>query len=299
MRFALAAVALTLAACTPTQNTLQEAPAGAAEGRQIELGRSFTLHSAVLGDAREVNVWLPPDYAANAEQRYNALYVVDGGLDQDFVHIAGLGQLGALSWTYEPLIVVGVRTNARQHELTPPARDPRYVQAFPNAGGAGDFRRYLETEVIPFIDARYRTGERRALVGESLAGLFVIDTLFSQPTLFNDYIAISPSLWWDDRAMARNAGTRVGAHNYAGRRLFLAIANEGGTMQDGVDRVRAALTGAALEMRYSDRSANETHSTIYHNATLDALRWLYPMPPYGGETPWYMIEGASPPPPTN
>ena len=95
--------------------------------------------------------------------------------------------------------------------------------------------------------------------------------------------------------MPRRARELATAHNYSGRRLFLAVANEGGTMQDGVDRVRTALAQTALEMRYSDRSATETHATIYHNATLDALRWLYPMPPYGGETPWYMIEGASPP----
>ena len=292
MRFAFAALLLTLGACTHAQT----APASEQDSAPITLGVQHTLQSRVLGETREVNVWLPPDYAENAERRYNVLYVVDGGLDQDFVHIAGLGQLGALSWTYEALIVVGVRTNARQHELTPPVRDPRYVQEFPTAGGAAEFRRHLETEVIPLIEARYRAGERRALMGESLAGLFIMDTLLAHPTLFDDYIAVSPSLWWDDRALARNAAALTGAHDYQGRRLFLAIADEGGTMQDGVDRVRAALSRTALEMRYSDRSATETHSTIYHNAALDALRWLYPMPPYGGETPWYMIESAAPAP---
>lgn len=298
MRLALAAFTLMLTACTtPTYVVLPEEHLAPEQVRTlITLGEGHMLQSAVLGEAREVNVWLPPDYA-EGERRYNVLYVIDGGLDQDFVHIAGLGQLGALSWTYEPLIIVGVRTNARQHELTPPVRDPRYVQEFPTAGGAADFRRFLETEVIPYIETRYRAGGRRALVGESLAGLFVVDTLLTQPAPFNDYIAVSPSLWWDDRALARNAAAFASAHDYQGRRLFLAIANEGGTMQDGVDRVRAALARTALEVRYSDRSATETHATIYHSAALDALRWLYPLPPYGGETPWYMIEGASPPAP--
>ncbi|HRP11490.1 MAG TPA: alpha/beta hydrolase-fold protein [Terricaulis sp.] len=301
MRFVLLAAILALTACAPTYVVLPDANAEAttqaARGAPIIFAESYTLHSAVLGDAREINVWVPPDYDENAERRYNVVYVIDGGLDQDFVHIAGLGALGALSWTYEPLIIVGVRTNDRRHELTPPATDPRYVQEFPNAGGAGDFRRYLQTELIPFIEARYRTGARRAVAGESLAGLFIVDTLLAQPGLFSDYIAISPSLWWDDRAMARRAGDLARAQNYAEKRLFLAVANEGGTMQDGIDRVRAALAQTELEMRYSDRSATETHATIYHNATLDALRWLYPMPPYDGETPWFMIEGAAPPAP--
>ena len=202
MKPLLAALTLALSACASAMPPSMESRA-ASEAEAIVLGYRHNLASAVLGEAREVNVWLPPDYE-QGERRYNVLYVLDGGLDQDFVHIAGLGQLGALSWTYEPLIVVGVRTNDRVHDLTPPPRDRRYVQDFPSAGGAGDFRRYLETEIMPFIASRYRTGERSVLIGESLAGYFVIDTLINQPALFSDYIAVSPSMWWDDRALAAN-----------------------------------------------------------------------------------------------
>jgi len=263
--------------------------------RQIVLGETHVLQSRVMGDDRQINVWLPPSHG-EADRRFNVVYVLDGALDQDFIHIAGLGQLGALSWTYEQLIIVGVQTRTRIAELTPPATDARYQSAFPNAGGSAQFRRFLAEEVIPFVEHRYQTGQRRALMGESLAGLFVIDTLLSEPALFNDYVAISPSLWWDDRRFASNAPTMLARHVASGRRLYLAVANEGGTMQDGVNRLRAAITAAprGVSMLYSDRSAMETHATILHPAALDALRWLYPMPPYAGETPWYMIEGASP-----
>ncbi len=127
------------------------------------------------------------------------LYLLDGGLGQDFHHIAGLAQLGSLSWTFGPLIVVGVQTENRRAELTARPTDTRYLAAFPESGGAEQFRRFLETEVMPFVEERFGVGGRRALMGESLAGLFVIDTLLSQPSLFDDYVAISPSLWWDDR----------------------------------------------------------------------------------------------------
>lgn len=297
MKYMFAALVIFLAACAsaPAAEPLTQP----ADGAPIQGGVTHTIQSHVLGDAREINVWLPPGYREDG-RRFTTLYVIDGGLDQDFVHIAGLGQLGALSWQYEQLIIVGVKTNTRAHELTPPVHDPRYVSAFPNAGGAPDFRRYLEQEVIPFVEARYPTGPRRAVIGESLAGLFIVDTLLQQPSLFNDYIAISPSLWWDDRALARAAPDLLARNAVAERRLYLAIANEGGTMQDGVDRLRRALEAAPgrVTLHYSDRSASESHSTIYHGAALDALRSLYPMPPFDyGPTPWYMIEGASPPPP--
>lgn len=292
-RFA-ALIALFAAACASAPSSAQPA---ADAPRSIELAQSYTLHSTTLGEDREVNVWVPAGYAGG-ESRHTVLYLIDGGIDQDFPHIAGLGQLGAVSYTYEALIIVGVRTHTRIAELTPPPRDARYTQAFPNAGGAARFRAFIRDEVIPFVESRYRTNGRRAVIGESLAGLFVVDTLVSEPALFNDYIAVSPSLWWDDRAFARSAGARLSASDVTGRRVFLSIAEEGGTMREGVDTVRAALDAAPDErvtLMFSDRP-DETHATTFHPAALDALRWLYAAPPYDyGPAPWWMTDGASPP----
>lgn len=143
MKRALLALLVLVAACAT-------APAAAQNETPIQLGVTHTLQSRILGRDRQINVWTPPNYGESTD-RYTVLYVIDGGLDQDFVHIAGLGQLGSLSWTYENLIIVGVRTNARRHELTPRPSDARYLTAFPESGGADDFRRYLAEEVIPFI----------------------------------------------------------------------------------------------------------------------------------------------------
>jgi len=285
--------------CMPAPGYAQVVtPPAVAEGRPIQSGMSYTLRSDVLADERQINVWLPPDYA-RSEASYTVLYLLDGALEQDFHHIAGLAQLGSLSWTYGPLILVGVQTKDRRAELTPQASDPRYLHAFPQNGGAERFRRFLETEVLPFVEDRFRAGPRRALMGESLGGLFVVDTLLDQPSLFHDYVAISPSLSWDDRLPLNDAASRLRAAEGTGRRLYLAVADEGGTMQQGVDQLRQALgdSGAeTIEWRYSDRSSIATHATVYHGAAEEALRWLYPAPPYDpGPTPWYMIPGATPP----
>jgi predicted alpha/beta superfamily hydrolase len=266
--------------------------------RSIEAGSNYTMQSKVLAETRELNVWLPTDYATSKEH-YPVIYLLDGGVDQDFGHIAALGQLASLSWTYGPVIIVGVATKDRSAELTGRPTDPRYIAAFPKSGGAVRFRRYLREEVVPFIDSHFRTGKRRALMGESLAGLFVVDTLLSDPTLFNDYVAISPSLWWDDRRPLAHLDRTTKFSAVADARLYLAMADEGGTMQVGVDQLRSFLAtrpAANITVRYADFSKTATHSTVYHRAAEEALRWLYPAPPYDyGPTPWYMIEGASPP----
>ena len=298
MKIAQTLLALGLFLAPPAAVALQ-GPPPEVEGGAIEIGTSYRFHSSVLGDTREVNVWLPIGYE-KSQDRYPVLYLLDGGLDQDFIHIAGLGHLASLSWTYGPMIVVGVQTNNRRAELTSRPTDPRYLSAFPESGGADKFRQFLRGEVIPFVEKRLRTGERRAIMGESLAGLFVVDTLLSEPALFDDYVAISPSLWWDDRRPLAALDRTARLKDVKDKRLYLAVGDEGGTMQDGIDRLRAFLAGqpaGRVTLRYDDFSKSASHATVYHHAAEDALRWLYPAPPYeGGGTPWFMIEGASPPP---
>ncbi|PZQ54931.1 MAG: esterase [Phenylobacterium zucineum] len=280
--------------------------AAAGTSAPIVIGTSHRLASAVLGDVREINVRLPDGYAAGG-RAYPVLYLLDGGLEQDFGHIAGLAQLGDVSGTFGPFIVVGVQTKVRRAELTPPATDARYRAGFPDAGGAARFRRFLAEEVFPFVAANYRVEPRRAVMGESLAGLFVVDTLLHAPAMFDDYVAVSPSLWWDDRNGLRRLGGASGdglleAGPLEGRRVVLAVADEGGTMQSGVDMLREALAMRVLagapgfSFRYLDRSQTDTHATILHGAALEVLRGLYAAPPIDyGPTPWFMIEGGRPP----
>jgi predicted alpha/beta superfamily hydrolase len=299
MNMLRAILAVLLLADAYSTSPAQAPPSPSAAATPIVMGTSYKLPSALLGDVREINVWTPPGYE-NGTGRYDVLYLLDGALAQDFQHIAGLGQLGALSGTYKPLIVVGIETKRRISELTSTATDPSFVRRFPEGGRSDIFRNFLAKEVIPFVESRYRTGKRKALAGESLAGYFVLDTLLKQPDQFNDYVAVSPSLWWDRRALSNAAPSLLRDRPPAGKRLYLAVGNEGGMMQTGVNDVVAAVrrhAPASFDLHYADKSATETHSTIFHGAVHEALRWLYPEPPYDyGPTPWYMIEGAVPPP---
>ncbi|MEH6693855.1 MAG: alpha/beta hydrolase-fold protein [Hyphomonas sp.] len=267
-------------------------------GTPIVIGTQHVIHSEIYGTDRIINVQVPPPYG-DTSQPPNVLYVLDGGLEQDFQHIAGLGQLASLSWTMEPMLVVGIESVDRQNELTPPPANPGYPAEFPTAGEAAKFRTFLQTEVVPFIAANYQTGGRTAVMGESLAGLFVVDTFLNAPDMFDDYVSISPSLWWDDRALARSAPARLAANASVGHRLYLTMGDEGEAMQAGLDELVAALgvvSTDGFDWTYVDRRTTATHATIYHAAALDALRWLFATVPYDyGPAPWYMTEGGAPP----
>jgi len=270
------------------------------EATPIVIGASHTLQSRHLEGPRTINIRLPADYDADPQRRYPVLYLLDGGVDQDFPHIAGIAQHADISWTFEPFILVGIQSVRRPFELAFPSTDERYDDYQRPNGGSERMRAFLREEVRPFVEARVRASGEDMLMGESLAGLFVVETLLRAPGLFDTYIAISPSMWWNRESLAAEAPRLLARHDAAPRRLYLTVANEGGTHRRGVDALVAALEAGApagLDWRFTDRSTSETHGSIYHEAALDALRSLYPLPFREGPAsryPWFFV--GDPPP---
>lgn len=268
----------------------------------VSLGHSAKMESAQLGTTHEINVLLPASYAENLTSTFPVVYIIDGGVKQDFKHIAGLGTLpDSNPLVFQSAIYVGISTEQRLFELTAPNHDPRYAKPEGSLGGAAQFRQFIIDQVIPWIETQYRTNSQRIIMGESLAGLFILETWLQQPELFTDYIAISPSLWYDDRYLAKHANSLLKMHADQPRRLYLTMASEGGTMQRGLDEILAAVEQRNfkhLDVKYVDRSKAEHHWTIYHEAALDALRWTLPVPEpswINEPDPWYLVEGANPP----
>jgi len=275
----------------------------APQSEPISFGATYQLKSDIYNEMREVNIYVPeiPEWG----QGYFAdplpvLYVVDGGAEQDFFHIAALSQLTLINAERQPMIVVGIRTHNRRSEIMPAATDPRYKGGeFANWGGSDDFKRHILGEVKPFVEARHKVG-RSAIIGESLAGLFIAELCLKTPESFDDYISISPSLWWDDQRLAKDAAELLSRHTSSGKRLYLTMADEGGTMRQGLDKLIQALSvhEDAVEVNFVDRAETDTHGSIYHHAARDALIWLHGIPaePYG-ETPWYFKTDGQPPVP--
>lgn len=276
MRYLAMIFVMFAAAC----QSMSVAPAQASDARPIVLGQGFDIPSDVLGETRRLNIYVPPGYQDGAK-RYPVLYLLDGGVEQDFVHIAGLSQHAALSASFREMIVVGIETKDRRRELTAPAtHDASLRQDYPTHGESAKFREFIARDVKPWVETHYRTAGPTALMGESLAGLFVAETFLRRPDLFDGYVSIDPSLWWDNRALSAEAPALLATQPAGHHTFYLAIANGAPLMRLGQAQFATAMEGArrdGLAFVYR-QMLDEEHSTIYHRAALDALRVIFANP---------------------
>ena len=268
--FGLAAATLTLAACQP------EAAPEPGASTPIVIGQEIVLDSVIYDGSRTITVSLPWSYG-DGNRSYPVLYLVDGGAQQDFIPMAGMAALASLSMQYREFILVGVQTENRSVELTAVSELEDDLRWIPENGGADDFRRHLLDEVKPWIENRYRTSGENAIIGESLAGLFITETFLRAPDSFDHYIAVSPSLWWRGEGLSHEAADLLAAGEFGGHSLYLTIADEGEDMQTGMDRLVGALeTGAPEDLTWWYQPMHdEHHHTIYNPATLQALRLVF------------------------
>lgn len=262
---------------------LMAAPAlaDAPHGEQpIVIGRSYTLVSPAFGEERRINVWLPPSYG-QGEARYPVLYLLDGGEQEDFHHISGLARISGEYGVTREFIVVGVESGSnRRRDMTFPSTDADDLKAIPNNGGSARFRRFLVEAVRPWVEARFRTSGERAIMGESLGGLFVVETLLRQPDAFDAYIAVDPSLWWGKGALVRETALPGWRALAPKRRAYVALSSQGPAAEAGAlaDGLRAV-----TDLTY-EPMAKETHASIYHPAATRAFRVIF-APPAGPTAP--------------
>jgi predicted alpha/beta superfamily hydrolase len=186
---------------------------------------TFTVASRALGETRLVNVYTPPAYRTSAAARFPVLYMPDGGVDEDFPHVVNtVDSLIALG-KIRPLIVVGIPNTERRRDLTGPTRVSSDSAIAPRVGGSAAFRRFIRDELMAVVRARYRTTEERSIVGESLAGLFIVETFLVEPALFKHYVALDPAVWWNRGVLVDSASARLTAFDDAPRTLYLASSN--------------------------------------------------------------------------
>ena len=220
----------------------------AAVWRPVEPPRDrdvFHHSSPALGDTLEITI-VPP--AAPPVGRAPVLYVLDPFLTLDLVvgwnRVYGLYSEGAIP----PTFVVGIGYPTRD-DNDYMARRIRDLTPTPNTGsewkpplGAGQGPRLIEaiaTEIVPFVEANYAAASTgRTVIGWSLGGLFALTALFRRPDLFQRYLVIGPSLWWDRRSVFAEEAAWAGSHRDLPARLFMAVGSEeekpgGGWLSEG------------------------------------------------------------------
>lgn len=168
--------------------------------------------------------------------------------------------------------VLGIENTDRQRDLTGATQVARDRELLPSHGGSGTFRAFVRDELIEHIESRYACDTRRALMGESFAGLFVVETFLEEPALFGAHIAFSPSLWWNGGALVRNAPELLQGHPRGV--LFLASANETGLVPQvaGLADALRGLPDSEIRWTYEPRP-DLRHWTIFRTLKVGALRW--------------------------
>ncbi len=261
----------------------------AAKPSPINLGNIVKINSKILEEPRELWVYVPesatePEYK---DFKYPIIYLLDGY--SNFHSVASLARQMS-SWggtSHIPeMIVVGIPNTDRLRDLTP-------TQTMGTSGGGKEFISFIETELIPYMEFNYPSSGHRTFIGHSLGGLMVIDTLLKKPELFENYVAIDPSLWWDDQLVVEHAKSLLTKPNYEDKSLYLAVANTmlglstinevRNDQDERTQHIRSILEFATLAEEHSNSGLkfawkyydDERHVTLPLIAEYDSMRFFF------------------------
>jgi uncharacterized protein len=244
--------------------------------KEVVIGEERTLFSKVLNEERAILISKPLGYE-RSQERYPLLVVLSRGM---FAHSSSLVRFLAAEQVFPDLLVVAVdmAPATRTRDLTPAIVNPTNRAQSPTAGGAPNFRAFLSDELLPWLDQNYRTRPYRVLVGHSLGGLFALDTILTQPGLFNSYVAISPSLWWDDENLIARADAALKAKASLDTTLYLSTASEEhGRLRGSVQKLAGVLEARAPQgLRWKlDDLPLELHDTSALRGTQQGLEFAF------------------------
>jgi hypothetical protein len=241
----------------------------------------LVVHSSILNEDRVIWVRTPRAYEHD-KAAYPVLYLMDGP-----AHINEIGStidFLAENNRVPPMIVVGIANTDRTRDLTPTHWDMKRpdgtVNANPTSGGGDHFLDFIQKELIPQIEKRYRTSCYRVFAGHSLGGLMVIHTLITRPDLFQAYIAVSPSLQWNEQRTLHQAQQFFAEQTELKKALFFSLGNEGNTpnpMGEGFEQLQKTLKAKAPKGFHWDsaRYPDETHGSTVLLAHYAGLRTVF------------------------
>lgn len=259
------------------------------DSKPFVLGYTDQIESKILSEKRNINVYLPEGYKANDTLHYPVIYLLDGGADEDFIHTVDLVQYNNFSWINRvpPSIVVGIANTDRKHDFTFPSQVEAEKKRYPSSGGSKKFIEFMEQELKPFVAKNYKANGQSTLIGQSLGGLLATQILFEKPQLFNQYIIISPSLWWSDGALLQQNTSIVQQDSPHKIQVYIGVGKEGVWASTPTtphvmevdanllaDKLRAA-QNKNLKV-YFDYMPEEDHATSSHPGVFNAFRLLYP-----------------------
>ena len=261
------------------------------KSKPLTIGKSDLLSSKILKEDRILNIYLPENYNKNDTVNYPVIYILDGGMEEDFLHITGIVRFNTQDWIsrFPRSIVVGIEGNTRKRDFTFTVSNIDFIEkegfsksSFPQYGGSGKYMDFIEKELQPYINKTYKTDAKKTIIGESLAGLITTEILLKRPHLFDDYIIISPSLWWGEQLLLTDAETLLNKNLSKKVNVYLGVPNkeEDIKMYNESEMLQKLLKSQKNINLIFDYMPEELHSTIIHQAVYNAFKKLYPKTAY-------------------
>lgn len=245
------------------------------ESTPLTIGETLTLASKVLQENRALNIYLPQGYSPDSAKTYPVIYLLDGSIEEDFIHVAGVVQFGSFSWInmLPASIVVGIANIDRKRDFTYPTSNELDKKYLPTGGGAAKFIDFLKLEVQPLINQRYKTDAISTLIGQSLGGLLATEILFKQPDLFDNYVIVSPSLWWDEESLLQSEPIPYTSN----KSIYIGVGTEGAVMERlarGLHVKLATLQKENTKLFFKFLEAQD-HGDALHLAVYDAFEKIF------------------------
>jgi predicted alpha/beta superfamily hydrolase len=235
-----------------------------------QIGVLDSLNSEILKESREIYVQLPANYSPENDQKYPVVYILDGEV---FLPTAA-NVLDFYSGGFMPeMVLIGVSNKKnRMRDLTTSTIKTMYGRPFNEKNGeAENFISFIEDELIPFVEDRYPVTNFRTLIGHSYGGLFAIYSLLDHPNLFANYIAIDPSLDWDNQSLLEHSKTVLSKRSYIGKSLFVSLGGQLDMQNPNItiDNIMQDSTEFTLFARSNIAFSNLVRQNINNGLTFD------------------------------
>lgn len=255
-----------------------------ANAQKVDLYNSIsnevlTIPSKVLNEDRRIYVHVPKTNSTNLNKSFPVLYLLDG---ENHFHILS-AYIDYLShWqVIPPIIIVGIINVDRKKDLTPSnstiTYDGENDSTLKPSGGNEQFFQFLQKELMPYIETNYKTNSSKIFGGHSFGGNTAINCMLLHPEMFDAYIAVSPSLWWDNRYLLKQADEKLKKSSVINKILFYSDGNESGRFHTDVRKFDNLILNKTLRgLRYKyNYYPQESHMSEPIIAYYDALRFIY------------------------
>lgn len=241
----------------------------------LTIGESITLESKILNESRTINIYLPNSYHPDSTKQYPVIYLLDGSVDEDFIHVVGNVQFCSFSWIniIPETIVVGIGNIDRKRDFTYPSKLELDRKEFPTSGKSSYFIEFISKELRPVIHENYNCTNESTLIGQSLGGLLATQILFEKPELFENYIIVSPSLWWDEERMLKRALDK----DLSNKSIYVGVGNEGPTMTRLAQSLfhKLSIEKSKEAKLYFNYFEKQNHGDGLHLAVYDAFEKIF------------------------